>query len=157
MIAQATTTDVDGIAAIFDEAKAWLHARGIHQWEESRPANWLSECVQRGEFFVAREPEVVGMFRLVWTDEENLWTMAPAGYLGKLVVCRKYAGRGIGLKLLAAADRIISNAERSLLRLDCWAGNTVLIDYYTRAGFRKIGLGNLGGVEVCLLERIVRI
>jgi ribosomal protein S18 acetylase RimI-like enzyme len=154
-VTPATPADVDSIVAIITEARDWLHARGIRQWAEPLPPGWVAGCVERGEFQIARQQgQIVGMFRLIWIDKGRLWgDSAEAGYLGKLAVARSAAGRGLGLELLAAAERMVTGAGRKLLRLDCWAGNAVLISYYERAGFRRCGTGRCMDFEMALMEK----
>lgn len=155
-VVRATIEDVDCILGILSQAGRWLLAKGIRQWPTPPPRKWLLTCVERGEFYLAREHETaVGTFRLSGSDEDGLWgkTPADAGYLGKLAICRSVAGRGIGLELLRAAERIAASAGKVVLRLDCWSGNAILCDYYTRAGFRKRGTGSYADYSVCLYEK----
>jgi len=123
---------------------------------EPLPPGWVARCVERGEFFVTREQgQVIGMFRMQWIDKARLWgeTPAEAGYLGKLAVCRSAAGRGLGLELLRAAERMVAALGRKWLRLDCWSGNSFLCGYYEKAGFRRCGTGRCLGFEVTLFEK----
>jgi predicted N-acetyltransferase YhbS len=137
----ATPADEDRINALLTEARDWLHAKGVMQWTEGLLP------IRHEEFFVTREQgQIVGTFRLVWTDEDGLWGgSAEAGYVGKLVVCRSSAGRGLGLGLLRAAEGMVVAAGRKWLRLDCWTGNSRLISYYEAAGFRRCGTGRCMG------------
>jgi len=155
-VVPATRADVDRINTILAEARDWLHARGIRQWAEPLPPGWVSRCVERGEFFITSEQgQVIGMFRLAWIDKARLWgeTSTEAGYLSKLAVARPAAGRGLGVELLRAAERMVDAAGKKLLRLDCWSGNSVLISYYERAGFRRCGTGRCLDFEVVLFEK----
>jgi len=154
-VVPAAAADVDAINALLAEARDWLHAKGIMQWAEPLPPNWVAKCVKGGKFHIAREQgQIIGTLRLVWTDEDRLWgDSVQAGYLGKLVVVRAAAGRGLGLELLRAAERIVAAAGRKMLRLDCWAGNSRLISYYEAAGFRRGGTASVGEFEVVLFEK----
>jgi len=90
----------------------------------------------------------------VWTDEDHLWgEPVEAGYVGKLVVARSAAGRGLGLELLAAAEGIVAAAGRRWLRLDCWSGNSFLCGYYERAGFRRGDTVSHRDYLLCLFEK----
>jgi ribosomal protein S18 acetylase RimI-like enzyme len=62
-----------------------------------------------------------------------------AGYVSGLVVRPAVSGKGIGRRLLDWACRQSEQRGKRFLRLDCWADNPRLCDYYEAAGFRPRG------------------
>ncbi|GHO83606.1 GNAT family N-acetyltransferase [Dictyobacter formicarum] len=50
-------------------------------------------------------------------------------------------GRGLGLQLLAALKKLLARSDpHATIILDCWAGNSNLRTFYTRAGFKLHGV-----------------
>ena len=147
-ITRATEADVDALVALYDEAAAWLMARGSRQWP---PGWWTPKVVAKEmraghELYLARRGDApVGKLTLQWDDTE-VWGEQPpdAGYVHGLCVSRAVAGRGLGAALLDwAAQRVRANG-RCLLRLDCMAANPALRAYYEGLGFACRGIGDEG-------------
>ncbi|CAG8117363.1 unnamed protein product [Penicillium olsonii] len=62
----------------------------------------------------------------------------PELYVRLLATDRQWAGRGIGTRLLEHARLLARQAEVSLLRVDCYAGNDgKLVRYYESQGFER--------------------
>ncbi|HUY79944.1 MAG TPA: GNAT family N-acetyltransferase [Ktedonobacterales bacterium] len=135
-ITRATLADLGAVIDLYEDAARWLTARGIDQW---RPGDYTVERargnIERDVVYLAwREGRPVGKFTLVWDDPE-VWGEQPpdAGYVHGLAVARSEAG--LGVVMLRYAARMVAQAGRRYLRLDCLASNQALRDYYTRAGF----------------------
>jgi len=115
-ITRATEADVDALVALYDEAAAWLMARGSRQWP---PGWWTPKVVAKEmraghELYLARRGDApVGKLTLQWDDTE-VWGEQPpdAGYVHGLCVSRAVAGRGLGAALLDwAAQRVRANGR----------------------------------------------
>jgi GNAT superfamily N-acetyltransferase len=138
--------------ALFDEAVAWLVARG-------QTGQWGSEPMSSNERMVARVRK--------WAGEEGFWMAEvdgrPAGtmvlgdrpehvhpvdepelYVELLLSSRALAGRGIGAALIAHAVELAREARFPLLRVDCWAGAPTLVAFYERQGFVRDGTFDVG-------------
>ena len=150
-ILPATPDDAETINRLFYEAAAWLHSRGIHQWDavwppaESHQAA-TRERIARGWSYLARRgAQVAGTLTLQPADPK-LWgeDVDAALYVHGLAISRAYAGQGVGRAMLGWAEQQAIARGRRWLRLDCMATNADLRDYYRRAGFtfmREIGDG----------------
>src|SRR5262249_52980048 len=71
----------------------------------------------------------------LWHDSSD---QDDALYVHRMVVARDEAGRGLGAALLDFAGRRAAAAGRAWLRLDAWATNTKLHDYYRGQGFTPL-------------------
>ncbi|MET7426801.1 GNAT family N-acetyltransferase [Dactylosporangium sp. NPDC005555] len=141
---RATAADVADVLAILDEAAAWLAAGGVRQWPAGFDAAWVTPAVERGETWLVRAGgDPAGTVTLDWSDP--LWTdePAPAGYLHRMAVRRRYAGTG--RTILAWAAGQARDRDATALRLDCVDGNAALRAYYEAAGFRHRGDVEVGG------------
>lgn len=137
--------DQQSLLSLFDEAVSWLTARGLEgQWgsqpwsERPERQQLVLEMTTNPGFTVAElGPDPVGA--LIISDSPPPYVPAasePDLYIDLLLVSRRYKGRGIGAALLDHARTECLNRDRTLLRVDCWAGgNRELVRYYEGAGF----------------------
>jgi GNAT superfamily N-acetyltransferase len=140
--------DARHVMDLFDEAVAWMVARG-------QTGQWGSEPMSRNERMVARVRD--------WADGDGLWMAeeedgAVAGalvvgerpehvhavdepelYVELLLSSRRLAGRRIGARLVEHALALAREAGVALLRVDCWAGAPPLVAWYERQGFTRSG------------------
>lgn len=154
--------DVGPTLALFDQAVAWLVARGLAgQWGTEPFSTSLTQTgqittwAQDGRLWVAElDGQVVGAIALVPqappyvppADEPEL-------YVHGLVSSRRHAGRGIGAALLDHARAQAAARGVRLLRVDCWAGgNGALVRYYERAGFTPTATFRVGVWKGQVLE-----
>lgn len=129
------------------EAAAWLRARGSTQWQEpvtGRRRARVESDVSAGHVWLVERSggDVVATLTVderadpeFWTDEDD---PGAALYVHRMVVTRGDAGRGLGAALLDFASRRAADAGRKWLRLDAWATNRELQDYYRRQGFQHV-------------------
>ncbi len=158
-IEPATPADVEDVLRLRRAAEDWLAVRNIDQW---RPGGLSSAEVgaqiEAGEWHVARNGEAVcGAFRLLWSDEP-VWRAenAFAAYVHGLVTDRRYAGAGLGGRLLTWVAEHGRRAGTTLLRLDCVEHNHRLRRYYAELGFREVGRRVFAGGWVnVLLEKSI--
>jgi GNAT superfamily N-acetyltransferase len=154
-VRRARPEDLDQVTSLLEEARAWLHARGIQQWPTTYPRSLLTTDIAQGEVYLAHvNGEPAGTLTLQWSGE-TVWEHASqdAAYVHRLVVRRKFAGQGIGLELLRWAEGAAVCAGKHFLRLDCWAGNLALCEYYERAGFESRGVRQIDDYQAHLFEK----
>ena len=153
-IGEAGQEDIEGIKGVLEGVQRWLAARGSRQWSKPFADEWIEGFVDRGEFFVAKVGgEVVGVFRLIWSDVEYWGEMedGQAGYIHTVAVSRQWKGHQIGRKMIAWAEGRIRQRRR-YARLDCSA---TFRHYYEGAGYRQVGVRNMGEWEAQLMEKVV--
>lgn len=155
IIVRAEVEDFEQVASLLEEARAWLHARGIQQWVTPYPRELVAQEIERGEVYLAYiDGELAGTLTLQWSDEETWGKVADdAGYVHRLVTRRKFAARGLGLRLLRWAEETAASGGKKFLRLDCWAGNAVLCCYYESAGFQSRGVRQIRHWQIHLFEK----
>jgi GNAT superfamily N-acetyltransferase len=130
---------------MFDEAVAWMVARGnTEQWgsepwsAQPHRAAGVRTIVREGDLWIAElDGEPVGA--LIVSDKPPTYAPPaeePELYVILLLVSRRHAGKKIGTALLDFARDEARAREVALMRVDCYAGGTgELVRYYTRHGF----------------------
>ena len=145
--------DAAAVIALFDEAVAWMVARG-------QTGQWGTEPMSRNERMLARVRE--------WAAGDGLWLMDDGGaavgalvvgerpehvhaveepelYVELLLSSRARAGERIGARLVEHAVGLARDAGVGLLRVDCWAGAPRLVAFYEEQGFARDGTFEVRG------------
>ncbi len=157
----ATTDEAADIVAVIEDAAAWLTAQGVQQWPPGfHRANqrYFEEKWARGFVLLALEAgHAIGCGIVAKSDEYGIWDAEcnSAAYLSKLAIRHVAKGRGLGGLLLDCAEKHVRNEGRKIMRLDCIADNVVLCQYYERAGYVAVGMGEIHGYPVQLYEKSI--
>lgn len=153
----ATPADHEPIDRLLSEAAAWLAREGIDYWRQYRDPEQRARVIEAGitdgEFFLAiEEGEVVGMFRLLESDER--WDDADdAAYLHTITTSRDRRGQGVGAEILDQIETLCLEDGVERLRLDCGADVDGLCTYYENQGFERVGQTVVDGFDLALYER----
>ncbi len=153
MIRHGSVEDTPLLFDLFDEAVAWLVARGQPgQWGEtpmsSRPAApaWVEKFTSSGGLRVAElDGEPVGVL-VVGERPSHVPAVDVAElYVNLLLTSRRHAGKQIGSRLVELAIDEARAADRAMLRVDCWAGAPTLVAWYQRQGFTRSDTFDVNG------------
>jgi GNAT superfamily N-acetyltransferase len=160
-IRPGTPDDEGALLALFDEAVAWMVARGQPgQWGD-RPFSERPETRARVREFV----ESPGLW-IAERGDEPLGALivgvrpphvAPIDrselYIELLISSRRHAGNGIGARLVGLADQIAVERGVEVLRVDCWAGAPTLVGFYEAQGFTRSGVFDVRGWKGQVFEK----
>ncbi len=138
-IRRARPDEIEVVLAVLADAAAWLRARGVEQWPDQFPTDWVTPAIEAGETWLAElDGRIIGSLVEQW-DDPLFWAGYPsdAGYLHRLAVHRH--GGGLGARLLLWAEDHAAGEGKTYLRLDCVASNESLRAYYERAGYDHVG------------------
>lgn len=142
----ATPADLELILDMIDDAAGWLRTRNTDQWSKPWPNRLERDLrVVRGLMACRTwlvEDDGIPVATVTYRPDGNqdLWTDAeqrePAVYMSRLVINRKYAGRGVGADLTNwAGARARREFGAETLRIDVWTDNYRLHEYYMGRGF----------------------
>ncbi len=165
-----TSDDAPAVLALFDEAVAWLAARGrADQWGEQpfseRPsARAMVERFARSDGLVVAVESVDGAERVVGAlvVEAHPTTYVPAAgeaerFIHLLITSRAAAGRDLGRLLLDHARERCRRERVELLRVDCFrGGDRRLVAWYESQGFDPTQSLDVDGWPCQVLEQRVR-
>lgn len=154
-IRTGSAADAPAVVGLFDEAVAWLVARGQEGQWGTTPWSQRPELVARthawargGGLRIAQEDgdaTPLGALVLGAHPPHVEPIDEPEAYVEALVTSRAHAGRRIGAQLVAAAAEEARDAGAAVLRVDCWAGAPPLVAWYERQGFRRSGRFDVRG------------
>ena len=144
-IRTGSAADAPAVVGLFDEAVAWLVARGQEGQWGTTPWSKRPELVARTHAWargdglrIAQEDgdaTPLGALVLGAHPPHVEPIDEPEAYVEALVTSRAHAGRRIGAQLVAAAAEEARAAGAAVLRVDCWAGAPPLVAWYERQGF----------------------
>ena len=153
-IRRGSPGDAGAVLALFDEAVAWMVARG-------QTGQWGTEPMSGRPTMVARVHD--------WAAGDGLWMAdddggTPVGalvvgehpehvhpvdqpelYIELLLSSRARAGERIGARLVEHAVGLARDAGLGLVRVDCWAGAPKLVGFYESQGFARDGTFDFEG------------
>lgn len=146
-IRPAALDDLELIRRLRLQRSSWLAARGSDQWSTEASGlsiDYFARAVRRAvaawETWIAEvNGEPAGTITINDRADRELWTnaeLADALIVHYLIVDLRFAGCGVGQRLLAHAAALARAHGRRWVRLDAWTANPDLHAYYRRAGFR---------------------
>ena len=148
----ALKADLPAVIDLIEEARRWALQKGHRQTVDACDPDELRAELERGELYVCEDPDIMACFSLrelkPGSTSESTYELVPdltldttnSLLLRRLVVSRKDLGRRMGYCVLDKACEVAHRRGKSLLYLDCWAGNTKLRTYYICAGFTLLGI-----------------
>jgi GNAT superfamily N-acetyltransferase len=144
-IRSGDAADVPAVMAMFDEAIAWMVARGnTGQWgtepwsSQPEKVESIRRKIEEADLRIA-ELDGAPVSALITSNRPQHYVEPvdePERYVHLLLTSRRYAGRKIGAQLLAYARSLALEQGVALVRVDCYrGGDGALVRYYERNGF----------------------
>jgi GNAT superfamily N-acetyltransferase len=146
-IQQGTAADAERLLALFDDAVAWLAARGqTGQWG-SEPFSARPKNVERargwaasgGLWFATDDGADAGAIVLGDAHDYVPPPAVPELYVQVLLTAASHRGLGVGASLIEHAAELARRQGAEQMRVDCWAGVDALPAAYERLGFTRTG------------------
>ncbi len=165
-VRKAESEDTTDIMRLLVNTAEWLLSKGSSQWSgllRGEDSHNTPEAISRGEVFIFKQDaQTAGMVMLL--QEPSAWDLElwsneiaePSIYLHRLAINRKFAGQGVGKRIMQWVDTEVPTWGTNLIRLDCIANNQVLNTFYSTIGYENVGIAtnNLG--EFSKFEKKVR-
>lgn len=139
-IRQASTADIPRIKELYDEAIAFQRREGHPYWKTLDLEVVAADIAAGSQYMLSVDHHTAGIFSFCPPSpmDEDLWQgMQPhaARYINRIIVGRRWQGLSLFAPMLAWCERETLRLELDRLRLDTWADNRHLSDYYSRYGF----------------------
>lgn len=163
-VEHATLADLPAVRAVYADAREIQRGQRAILWDDFPTQLTVAE-IETGRLFRIMDGDILaGVFSVAYEDDA-IWGELERGehiYLHRIARATKHPGRGIMGAVLEWAWAECRRLERAGLRIDTWASNQALIDFYERQGFRFVGVRRIGveprlaphyqGIELALLE-----
>jgi GNAT superfamily N-acetyltransferase len=153
LLCRASPSDFEVVLQFVDEAAEWLRGKNTDQWARPWPdrttrderirrdlecgRTWIlwDAAVPAGTITVTTEGPRDPAGRYVWPRPKR---RQEALYVHRVIVRRSHAGLGLGAALFDwASQAALRQIGTPRLRVDVWATNRDLHNYYRRRGFRR--------------------
>ncbi|MEP7270289.1 MAG: GNAT family N-acetyltransferase [Acidobacteriota bacterium] len=144
-VRQANCGDIESLKDLFRAAIAWQTRRGVSTFGEFTDS-FLKGEIERGAVFLAVNEEAVGGTISLYESDEIIWgdDHDSALYIHRLASIRTERGRGVGAELVNWSRLRAEAMGKKWLRVDCWADNTDLCQFYLRQGFDVVKVKDTG-------------
>jgi len=167
-IVNATPGDLPEIYRLFEEAIQFQKKNNYIGWN-SYDKEFIKADVQNNVLFkIIQGDDIAGIFSichsdpLIWREKEK----GDAIYLHRIVLNRTFRGEKIFQQVLEWATQFARERKLKYIRMDTWAENEKIIDYYKSYGFVFIENYTTPGTDdlpvqhrnlhVALLEKVER-
>lgn len=131
---------------LLEDTIRWLRGKGTDQWtkpwpDEERRNKRIAEDLSEGKTWLVLDEETVAGTITIDPVENGIWPAEKleerALYIRRVIVGRRYAGLGLGARLLDWASDVGARVHGARwIRVDVWTTNRRLHAYYRRQGFR---------------------
>ena len=127
---------------IMREAAQWLIDKGERMWRlEDLTAEKIMNGISEENVYVGFEDSLpIAAMILQWQDTIFWEQIKPfeSGFIHKLCVKRKYAGKGYAKEMLAFAEAECRKRKIGFLRLDTAGDRPKLCSFYESLGFKQV-------------------
>ena len=135
-------TDINIALEIMREAALWLIDKNEPLWRlEDLTSEKIMKGISEENVYVGFEDNLpVAAMILQWHDPSFWEKIKPfeSGFIHKICVRRKYAGKGYAKEMLAFAEAECKKRKIGFLRLDCAGDRPKLCDFYESLGFKQV-------------------
>lgn len=159
IVRKAQREDIEFIVALIDRVQKKLTDSGSLQQIGPVPTAMVKDYIDRSAAHILVESgqrmgsvfvEAVESFPYL-----QQWDLAKSGYflwfLCKLTIEPDEQGRSLGYDFLEGIKSYMATQPQpAMIFLDCWAGNTALHAFYTRAGFQLHGIYPMDDFDVAV-------
>jgi GNAT superfamily N-acetyltransferase len=155
VLQRATREDFEAVRSLLTEASRWLESKDTDQWAEPWPDQngryeRILRAIEAGRTWIAWEGTQPAATLTASPNDHMMWPeesrQDAAVYVRRMVVSRRYAGRGLGGQLLDWAGLRASHEYGARwVRVDVWTTNIRLHDYYRGQGFTRGGTCPING------------
>lgn len=162
---RASSSDVDEIWTIISSNADWLAAKGLNHWKIYYTREKIEKKINlENVYLVQINGESVGTLTLDTSKthyppevlNQFAEPVEDAIYVTALGILPESHGQGIASKLMEFVDRTARDQGIKYVRFDCREDDTLLVNFYNRRGYNKVGeVVGQNGVTFLLMEKKV--
>jgi ribosomal protein S18 acetylase RimI-like enzyme len=136
----ATTNDLPMIFHLLEEAIEFQRQHKYRGWDSYDQLFIARDVENRSVFKMQNDEDTVAIFS-IYTSDRLIWRERDKGnalYLHRIVLNQRFKGAKVFGHILNWAIERAQQHGLSYVRMDTWADNSKLIDYYTSYGFKFV-------------------
>ncbi len=140
VIENTTSEDFAFVCELFEQAIIWQHNNGHIAWNGYDQEALQQEIARGQQYKLVKYKTIAAVFSVCY-DDPVIWRQMDnknAVYLHRIVANQAYRGQRLFDKILNWAKKDAEEKGLSYVRMDTWGGNTNIVDYYKRYGFRLV-------------------
>jgi ribosomal protein S18 acetylase RimI-like enzyme len=137
MIENATTQDLPFIYQLFEEAIAFQKNNNYIGWQKYDKSFLQNDVEQKLLFKMMKGGEIICIYSicfgdvLIWREKER----GDAIYLHRIVLNQRFKGEKVFRNVFKWAKGFAKERNLKYIRMDTWADNVKIIEYYKSYGF----------------------
>lgn len=139
-IINTNRSDLDFIYWLFEEAISYQKKNNYFGWVDYDRKIIQKEIEEQRQFKIVIEHEIVCIFSICYSDE-ILWRDKEKGdaiYFHRIIVNPNFRGQKHFEKILEWGVNHLAIKKLNFIRMDTWAKNQKIIDYYRSFGFQLV-------------------
>lgn len=139
-ISNTQLSDLEFIYQLFESAIAYIKAKNYVGWTTYDKNFIIDDLKNEKQFKINMNNEIIAVFSicyndsLIWREREN----NDAIYLHRIVVNPDFKGQKQFEKILEWSIDFANKNQLKYVRMDTWAQNPNIIEYYKSFGFKHI-------------------
>ena len=140
IVVNTTREDIDKILWLFEQAMDLQGKNGYKVWSGIDKIALEKDIENRLQYKIARDTDILCIFSIqhsdpfIWRERDR----NDAIYLHRIVVNPNFKGQKQFQKVLNWAKQFAQQNNLKFVRMDTWADNEKIIDYYKSFGFEFI-------------------
>lgn len=139
-IETANKNDIEKIYELYDMAIDFQRTVFEKQWEGFEQSLIEKEIKENRLWKISKDEQIVCIYSINFNDH-FLWgekDKQPSIYLHRIALNNNFRGLSMMAKIIDWAKKYCKENEKQFIRMDTWAENTKLIEYYKKCGFKHI-------------------
>lgn len=136
----AAAVDLPAIYQLFEAAILFQQQNGYIGWKTYDQSCLENDCAESRLFKLTDGNQIVAVFSICYTDP-LIWQEKEKGdalYIHRIVLNQQYKGIKAFRQILNWAIKLAGNKQLNYIRMDTWAENQKIIDYYRSYGFEHV-------------------
>jgi len=141
LIVNTSLKDLPFVYELFDLSVKYQEARGYPTWKNYDKGALTQDVENKQQFKVILDTQIGIVFSVRYTDK-IIWREMDQGdsiYLHRIVVNPAFKGQKLFGQILSWAKQHAKQKKLGFIRMDTWATNEKIIEYYKGFGFTFIG------------------
>jgi ribosomal protein S18 acetylase RimI-like enzyme len=144
-ILTSVESDTETIFELYRLANEYQRANGYNLWKKFDPELIATEIREKRHWKIVINGSIACIFSifyndpLLWGEQDNDYSI----YIHRIATNPLFKGRGMTSLIIDWAKAHARKTGRKYIRMDTWANNKNLSDYYIKCGFNIVGYRQL--------------